>query len=403
VATTAVYTMRTWLGLTVLSLGAGVILLNVAALSPLLRPIGQDLGTSDAVTGQLSSLGAIVGVIAALAATPWMDRWSRQVWLRVEGFLLLAGVLLSSIAPTFGWLVASRVLAALGAAVIMANCLTGAQELFHDPVWRNRAIGVIISGTTMSLIVGVPAVTQLEARFGWRVAMGAIAIPILFFLAGTFALPSSPRRQEPAALRHPLSTFRSVLHDGRTRWLLVALGLNLGLYMGWLVYFGAYATTVFSVSAGVLSGLFFFSGISELAANNLTPPLMRRFDPVYVAYATLAMAGAALLLTGVAVVTVPGALIAAIVILNGTAAAYVAGVALLLDSDLPHPGAAMSLASASTGIGGALGPIVTGWALAVSGSHEVAYRALGLLAPLAMIALWLGTRQRQTEPAPGPA
>jgi predicted MFS family arabinose efflux permease len=403
VATAAVYTMRTWIGLAVLSLGAGVILLNVAALSPLLRPIGQELGTSDAVTGQLSSLGAIVGVIAALAATPWMDRWSRRVWLCAEGLLLLAGVIVSSLAPTFGWLVAGRVLASLGAAVIMANCLTGAQELFHDPIWRNRAIGVIISGTTMALILGVPAVTQLEARFGWRVAMGAIAIPILLFLAGTFALPSSPRRHEPHALRHPLTTFRAVLRDGRTRWLLVVLGLNLGLYMGWLVYFGAYTTAVFSASAGVLSGLFFFSGLSELAANNLTPPLLRRFDPVHVAYATLGVAGAALLLTGITITTVPGALIAAIIVLNGTAAAYVAGVALLLDGDLPHPGAAMSLASASTGIGSALGPLITGWALAASGSHEFAYRALGLFAPLAMVALWLGTRQRQAAPAPGRA
>lgn len=396
------YPLRTWIGLAVLSLGAGVTLLNVASLSPLLKPIAGQFAIGDAVTGQLATLGSLIGVATSLLATPWMDRWSRRLWLRGEALLLLAGVLLSSLAPTFVWLIAGRVFAALGAAVIMANCLTGARELFPDAVWRNRAIGVIISGTTMALILGVPAITQLQAHFGWRVAMGAIALPVVLFFLGTFALPPSPPRPASPTIQHPLATFRHVLGNGRTRWLLVTLGLNLGLYMGWLVYFGAYTTTAFAVSAGVLSALFFVSGLTELAANNLTPPLLRRFDPAHVAYVTLGVTGAALLLTGIAVVSVPGALLAAILILNGTAAAYVAGVALLLDGDLPHPGAAMSLATASTGIGSALGPLVAGWALALSGSYEIAYRALGLFAPLAMAALWLATR-RHPLPAPNSA
>jgi predicted MFS family arabinose efflux permease len=386
------YTTRTWIGLAVLSLGAGVILLTTAALSPLLRPIGLEFGTTDAVTGQISTIGSLVGVVSALVATPWMDRWSRRAWLQFEGCLLLMGVIASALAPTFGWLVAGRVLASLGSAVIMANCLTGAQELFHDRVWRNRAIGVIVSGTTLALIAGVPAITQIEAAFGWRVAMASIAAPILIFLAGTFILPATTGRPTVDAGQHPFATFRVVFSDRRTRWLLVMLGLNLGLYMGWLVYFGAYASATFAVSAGVLSALFSVSGFTELAANNFTPPLLRRFAAAHVAYITLGATGAALLLTGIAVTSVPGMLVAAILVLNGTAAAYVAGVALLLSGSHPHPGASMSLASASTGMGSALGPFVTGSALAMTGSHEAAYRALGMLAPLAMIALWLATR-----------
>jgi MFS family permease len=70
----------------------------------------------------------------------------------------------------------------------------------------------------------------------------------------------------------------------------------------------------------------------------------------------------------------------------------------LLDGDVPHPGAVMSVAAAFTGVGNALGPLVAGWALAATESFEAAYRTLGLLAPLAMIVLWAGTRRRATKP-----
>jgi predicted MFS family arabinose efflux permease len=366
----------------------------MAALSPLLRAIGQEFGTSDATTGQLATIGSLVSVAAALLATPWMDRWSRRAWLRLEGLLVLAGILLSARAPSFAWLIVGRALSSCGSAVIMANCLTGTRELFRDSVWRNRAIGIIVSATTLAFVIGLPVITQISAHFSWRVAQASLAVPVALLLLGTFVLPPSPRIAAPAHRPGPFAAFHAVLGDGRTRCLLVVLGLDLGLYGGWLVYFGAYATEVLAASAAVLSALFLISGITELAANNLTPPLLRRFSAVSVLYAMLASAGAALLLTGIVITTIPGALLAAIVILNGTASAYIAANALLLDGHVSHPGAVMSVASAAIGIGTALGPFVAGWALTATGSFEAAYRTLGLFAPLAMVILWLGTRTR---------
>jgi DHA1 family inner membrane transport protein len=398
VDTTSRYTLRTWVGLLVLCLGAAVTLLNMAVLSPLLRSIGEEFGTSDATTGQLATLGSLVGVASSLVATPWMDRWSRRTWLRLEGTLVLVAILVSVLAPSFVVLMVGRALASCGSAVIMANCMTGARELFHDPVGRNRAIGIIVSATTFAFVLGMPLVTLIEARLGWRIAMGSIAVPVVLLLAGTFVLPSGPHRPQTSARPHPLAAFRAVLGDGRTRCLLAVLGLDLGLYAGWLVYFGAYTIDVFAASATVLSLLFFLSGATELVANNLTPPLMRRFDAVSILYVMLASVAAALLLTGIVVTTIPAALLAAMVILNGTASAYIAANALLLDGDVSHPGAVMSVASAFIGVGTALGPFVAGWALATTGSFEAAYRTLGLLAPVAILALWLGTRRRTPVP-----
>ncbi len=389
---------RTWLALAVYGTGSFTTMLNLGFLSPLLRPIGDAFGTPDAVTGQLATISAMVTFVAALVATPWMDRWSRATWFRLLGILLLMGTLLSALAPTFGVLVIARVIAALGASVVTANSLTGARELFPDPVWRNRAIGILVSATTVGFVVGLPAITQIAAHLGWRVAVASMALPVLFMIAGTWLLPSTPALA--GAKRLPvLTSFRAVLGNGRVRAVLVALGLNLAMYTGWLVYFGAYVTDVFAASAALLSTLFLISGFTELAANNLTPPLLRRFAAVPVLHVMLAAAGASLLLTGIAITTVPAALAAAVVILNTTAAAYIACNAILLDGEHSHPGAVMSVASAGIGLGNTLGPALVGWSLAITGSFEAAYRTLGLLAPLAMLAVWLGTRYRR--PASG--
>jgi MFS transporter, DHA1 family, inner membrane transport protein len=383
--------LRAWLALAVYCTGSFTTMLNLGFLSPLLRPIGASFGTSDAVTGQLATISAMVTFVAALVATPWMDRWSRATWFRLLGLLLLGGTLLSAVAPTFGVLVFARIIAAFGASVVTANAMTGARELFPDAVWRNRAIGILVSATTVGFVLGLPAITQLAAHFGWRVAVASMALPVLFMVGGTWLLPASTTRRESA--RQPaLASFRAVLSAGKVRGILVALGLNLAMYTGWLVYFGAYVTDVFTASAALLSTLFLISGFTELAANNLTPPVLRRFAAVPVLHLMLALAGGSLLLTGIAITTVPAALVAAIIILNTTAAAYIACNALLLDGELSHPGAVMSVASAGIGLGNTLGPALVGWALAISGSFEAAYRVLGLLAPVAMVAVWLGTR-----------
>jgi DHA1 family inner membrane transport protein len=388
--------LRTWLALAVYCAGSFTTMLNLGFLSPLLRPIGASFGTPDAVTGQLATISAMVTFIAAVAATPWMDRWSRATWYRLLGLLLLVGTLLSAAAPTFGILIIARIIAALGASVVTANSMTGTRELFPDAVWRNRAIGILVSATTVGFVIGLPAINQIAARFGWRVAVTGMTLPVLFMIGGTWLLPSSATPM-PSSRQPLLASFRAVLGEGRVRGILVALGLNLAMYTGWLVYFGAYVTDVFAASAALLSTLFLISGFTELAANNLTPPVLRRFAAVPVLHLMLALAGGSLLLTGIAITTVPAALIAAVIILNTTAAAYIACNALLLDGEHSHPGAVMSVASAGIGLGNTLGPALVGWALAVSGSFEAAYRVLGLLAPAAMVAIWLGTRSGRSE------
>lgn len=373
-------------------------MLNLGALSPLLPAISRELAVSEAAVGQLATVSALVAFITSLVATPFMDRWSRRAWLQGQSVILIAGVALSAIAPTFGWLIVARIITSIGAAVIMANSLTGVRELFTDAPRRNRGIGIVVSATTIAFVFGLPVITLLAERSGWRAGMALVAAPAVLLVAGAGILPASPPASSLTTSRSGLrQTFSAVLGNGRIRALIVVLSLNLGIYTGWLTYFGAYVTTIFAVSAAVLSGLFFFSGITELATNNLTPPLVRRFDPVKVIHVLLAASGVALLATGILVTGVPAVFVVAVIVLNGTAAIYIATNVLLIETDSGSPGAVMSVASAGIGLGNALGPLIMGWALAATGEIEVSYRVLGLLAFVASAVLWVGTRQRRVS------
>ena len=386
------------MALAVLCLASAVNLLQSASISPLLPSISATFKAGDAATGQLATLGSLAGFAFSLAAAPWIDRLSRRVWFRVLSVMVIAGMLLAAFAPSFPVLAVGRIIAACGGSLIMANCMTGARELFQDPAWRNRAIGFIVSASTLVFVVGLPVVTQINAGFGWRIAMMAIAAPALLLLLGVALLPFSPVQSLPVR-SSPFSAFGEAFGHARIRSLLICLALFSAIYSGWFVFFGAYTTTVFSVSASVLSLLFFAAGTMQLVANNMAPVLMRRFDPIrIIVIAMLAVAGT-LLTTGILIVTVPGALFTAASVLMGTGLSYIAANVLLLDSNARQPGAVMALAGAAGALGGAFGPLISGGSLALTGSFEAAYRIVGLLAPVAIFAIWFGTRAA-TAPQP---
>lgn len=386
------------MALAVLCLASAVNLLQSASISPLLPSISETFRAGDAATGQLATLGSLAGFGFSLAATPWIDRLGRRTWFRLLSAMVMAGMLVAAFAPSFPVLAAGRVIAACGGALIMANCMTGARELFTDPAWRNRAIGLIVSASTLVFVVGLPIITQINAGSGWRTAMIAIAVPAFLLLLGAVLLPPSPV-QTHTARTSPFSAFGEAFGHPRIRALLICLTLFSAIYSGWFVYFGAYTTTVFAVSASVLSLLFFAAGTMQLIANNVAPILMRRFDPVRLIVLAMLAVTCTLLTTGIVIITVPGALVAAGAVLMGTGLSYIAANVLLLDSNARRPGAVMALAGAAGALGGAFGPLISGASLAFTGSFEAAYRVVGLLAPLAILTIWLGTK---AEVAPQP-
>lgn len=382
----------------VLAIGAFATSLNTTILSPLLKLVAADYGVSAAIAGQLATLTEVCAGLTALLSAPWLDRYSRRACLRFEAVILGAGTLLSVFAPSFTWLFIGRALAGVGGAFIFAICLAAVGDLFPDTSERNRVIGVVGSAATLGAVVGLPIVSQLGALRGWRWAMASI-IPLLIVLfvgASWLPLPAPNRQRSP--WRDWTAGYRQVLAMRETFSLLgmiVALSM---IWFGWLLYFGAYADTVFDVSTGILGLLFFFGGGAEVVANNLTPIILRHRPPRAVILWTTAILGANFSSVGIIYVRVWGLFLFVAVASFSCVVLFMCTSILLLDSVPKARGTVMALQSAAFSLGGALGAAGAGAALAALDNYEGVYRLLGIVLPVTIIPLAL-RGCRPTRPA----
>jgi EmrB/QacA subfamily drug resistance transporter len=143
----------------------------------------------------LASLLTLAGSLA--------DRCGRRRIFRIGLLAFTIGSLLCAAAPGIGWLVAFRVVQALGGSMLTPVSLSIVRQVFTDPRERARAIGwwsaVFGLGVAAGPVLGGPLVASL----GWR-SVFWVNVPVGlcgWVLAGRY-LPESraarPRRMDPA-------------------------------------------------------------------------------------------------------------------------------------------------------------------------------------------------------------
>ncbi|MGH2558134.1 MAG: MFS transporter [Thermomicrobiales bacterium] len=368
---------------------------SAMAISPLLPAIADEFGVSIARAGQLGTVAAIMAMLVALVALPFMDRASRVNWLRAQAAVLMLATLVAVLAPSFGWLAAGRILGGLGGAVVVANCLSALGDFFPDPARRNRALGIIVSAVTTAILVGLPAIAQIEDAAGWRWAFGSLLLPLGLVFASTWLLPSEPRLRTRAAGESVVARYRRVLGHRPTVWLMTTMALIVLVYMGWLTYFGAYVEDDLGRGARTLGALFLAAGALELVANNLAPAALARWSVPRIFAAAMIVWTVPMLLTGILVERLWTVFVAVAAINVGAAILYFVVNALLLDSLPSERGAVMALNSASINLGATLGATGGGLALTLFDSYGTVYRLLGLILPVALVTLY-GSRGRRS-------
>ncbi|MEV8593533.1 Cmx/CmrA family chloramphenicol efflux MFS transporter [Streptomyces sp. NPDC052012] len=179
-------------------------------LAGLLPDIASDLDVTVGTAGLLTSafaLGMIVGapLMAALARN-WPTRSS------LFGFVLvfLSAHAAGAATSDFRLLCATRVVAALANAGFLAVALTTAATLVPAGK-QGRALALLLSGTTMATIAGVPGGSVLGTVLGWRATFWALAALCLPAAAGILTgLPAHRGQHKEAADGHCLRA------DGRS-------------------------------------------------------------------------------------------------------------------------------------------------------------------------------------------
>ncbi|MET9378144.1 Cmx/CmrA family chloramphenicol efflux MFS transporter [Streptomyces sp. NPDC002992] len=144
-------------------------------LSGLLPDIAADLDVSVPAAGSLTSAFAVGMIVGAPLMAFLARRWSRRTALAVLlGTFLLVHVL-GALTPHFGVLLATRVIGAVANAGFLAVALVAATSMV-GPESRGRATSVLLGGTTLACVVGVPGGALLGHVGGWRSAFWAVAL-----------------------------------------------------------------------------------------------------------------------------------------------------------------------------------------------------------------------------------
>ncbi|UNK48003.1 MFS transporter [Lysobacter sp. S4-A87] len=206
----------------------------------LINEIARSMGVSEPQVGHVISayaLGVVVGapVLAILGSK--MSR--RSLLLALMGFYAV-GNLASAMAPDYHTLMLARFVAGLPHGAYFGIAALVAARISR-PEQRGAAVGRVMLGLSIALLVGNPLATWLGQAFGWRWAFALVSVIALMTVAMTMrVLPRGMNAPRPDALRE--------LRDFNRKPVWLALGIGAIGFAGMFCVFSYLAPTLVNVT-----------------------------------------------------------------------------------------------------------------------------------------------------------
>ncbi|MBI5318479.1 MFS transporter [Bradyrhizobium sp.] len=190
----------------------GNVVTGCAVLAPagMLKELSEGLDVSIRTAGLLITFGAIVLCVGS-PVTAWLtSRVERRMLLAATLAVLAVTNVASAFAPDYASLLGLR-LAMLAIGVIYTPQAAGTAAMIVPETRRGSAIAYVFLGWSLAAAVGLPLITLVAHRYGWRAAYGGIgALGVVSFLLLTWRLPGG-LFGAPVALRTWLDLARNRL------------------------------------------------------------------------------------------------------------------------------------------------------------------------------------------------
>src|SRR5690554_2559306 len=246
-----------WLIMILMSSVTFVGILSELMPSGVLPLMMADLNISEVQTGNLVGYYAIASAIFAIPLISMTMQFNRKYLL----LILLGGFAISNIIAGLVYdytiIIVLRVIGGICAGVMWPMIAAYGMRLV-DEQHHGKAIAVIMAGTTLGISLGMPIMTAIGNKYGWRtefIVLGGVII--LIGLISFFALPSIPGEK----LTRSSSPFALL----KIPAVLIVLLLTL---LGVIAHYGVYVYITslvdeIQLAGGVESALLFF-GIGSL-------------------------------------------------------------------------------------------------------------------------------------------
>jgi DHA1 family inner membrane transport protein len=259
--------------------------------APFLIEMSHDLGVSVALVANLVSFTATSWGVASAAGGTLSDRIGRRVMLIGGLFALALAMVGQAFAGDFFWVAAWATVGGACAGTFTGVVFAEVSARVED-YQRGRALGWVMTGQSLTLVVGVPLAAYVGSMIGWRgwnICMGGLA------LAGSLGLLATVSRSATAGHGGRAPSMRKALSRPVMR--LLAIGIAERICYGLAtIYFATFLQAIYGLTlAGVALPLAIFA-LGNIAGTILGGQLADRLrDRLRTFASAMALSGVAAL------------------------------------------------------------------------------------------------------------
>jgi DHA2 family methylenomycin A resistance protein-like MFS transporter len=186
---------RRGLALMTLCLAVLIAQVDTSVVNLAVRPIGSYFAASVAALQWVVDGYNLVYAVLLLTGGLLADLYGRRRIFMTGAAVFTAASIICALAPGVPVLICGRVLAGLGAALMLPASLAIIRVIWPEPAERGRVLGIWAACNGVSLAIGPTLGGILIAWFGWR-SIFAIVVP-LGVMVVALAVPAMPESSDP--------------------------------------------------------------------------------------------------------------------------------------------------------------------------------------------------------------
>lgn len=150
-----------------LALGATVVGTSESIIIGILDMLASDINVSIGIAGQLVSMFSISYAVGTPILIAIFSKADKKKMLFIALLVFFIGNIIAVLSPNFIMLMISRAILGISAGVFSVVALSIAAQI-APPEKRGSAIGTVVMGTSLALVVGLPIGTLIGEYMGWR-------------------------------------------------------------------------------------------------------------------------------------------------------------------------------------------------------------------------------------------
>ncbi len=182
-----------------MSVATGLAVASNYYAQPLLHTIGQQFSISNAAAGTIVTTAQLSYAVGLMLLVPLGDMFERRSLIVLMNLLAAGGLLISAFASNIAMLILGTALT--GMLSVVAQILVPFAATLAAPHERGKAVGTVMSGLLLGILLARTAAGALADVGSWRTVYWVAAILMLCMSAILWRV--LPRYQSPTTMSYP--------------------------------------------------------------------------------------------------------------------------------------------------------------------------------------------------------